>query len=155
MLTNKFNKPGRCHSEIQIFNRFTFLLHVVTSNYLTMNQAYLVLYGFYSNKLFHYLLRMTVLTSTANIKCVDDPANPWENNPNHILIHTQTLQDPLLITWPRIHPSDVLTDWHSHFITTIRVLSLIFVRLILRLCVFIVCWFGSLPWLGVAVFVEF
>lgn len=74
------------------------LLNVVTSNYLTMNQAYLVLYGFYSNKLFHYLLRMTVLTSTANIKCVDDPANPWENNPNHILIHTQTLQDPLLIT---------------------------------------------------------
>lgn len=128
------------------------LLNVVPSNYITMNQACML---FHSNEMFHYLLRMTMLTSTANIKRVDDPANPWQNNPNHILIHTQTLQDPLLITWPWIHPSDVLTDWHSHFITTIRVLFLIFGRLILRLCVFIVCWFGSLPWLGVAVFVEF
>lgn len=60
---------------------------LVTSNYITMNQAHL----FLANELSHYLLRMAMLTSTANVKRVDDPANPWQNDPHYILIHTQTL----------------------------------------------------------------
>lgn len=110
----------------------SFHLHVASNIKLHKYESSLsfLICFFLANELSHYLLRMAMLTSTANVKRMDDPANSWQNDPHHILIHTQTLQDPLLITWPWIHPFDVLTDWHGHFITTIRVLSLIFVRLI-------------------------
>ena len=39
-----------------------------------------------------------MLTGATNVKRMNDPTDPGQNHPHHILIHTQTFKDPLLIT---------------------------------------------------------